>query len=218
MSKLKQTTGQAGGAEDARVMQNCVAPADTKPISDLLEEPLSRSVAEWFTARGRPISAETILQWKRAGWSDTSTADIVKPGRAARANSERAAAPNGDAGTNKAAAIGPNAKAKGAQKIAPLDLGNVELAEKALCTALTRATAVLESARDIATTNPGICAAGDKSDRRSLLEEEADYIAAITAAASKAIEAALEGLVQLAVLRAENAEAAPGATGGPSRH
>jgi hypothetical protein len=217
MSKLQQTTGQAGGAKNARA--NPVTPADVKPIWGVLEEPLSRSVAEWFTARGRPISAATVLEWKRAGWPDTSTADIAKAPGVAGAKAEKAAAVNGDVGINRTTVIAPSAKAEGAQKIAPLDhVGNAELAERALRAALTCATAVLESIRNIATAPPVLRAAGDTSERRSLLEEEADSIARLTAAASKSIDVAVEGLRQLAVWRAENAAAVPSATGSPSRH
>jgi hypothetical protein len=217
----KQHSRQAGGAADARVNPIPVTPAEAKAIWDLLEEPASRSVADWFTARGRPVSSETIWQWKRAGWPDTSAAEIAKAAGSVRANTEIAAAVNGAVAANKAAVIEPNANAKAMREMsAPSDVRSyADRAEEALLAALTCAKSVFESISNIANAVPSVRVAGDTDERRSLLQEEADSIAELTVAASEGINLAIEGLRELAVLRAEKAAEVPGLTAPrPLRH
>ena len=67
MTKPQQTDGQAGGAEGIRANTNPVTPGEAKALWHMMEKPTSRRVADWFTAAGRPVSYETVYQWKRAG-------------------------------------------------------------------------------------------------------------------------------------------------------
>ncbi|MEN3380784.1 MAG: hypothetical protein V7608_828 [Hyphomicrobiales bacterium] len=222
MTKLQHADGQAGGAEGARANPNPVTPAEAKAIWEILEEPVSRSVADWFTARGRPVSHETIWQWKRAGWPDSSAADIAKAAGAVRANTEMAAAAlNGDAGANKAAVIEPNLNTKAVREMSapPDQRSNADRAEEALLAALACATAVFESIRNIALGVPSVHAAGAADERPVLLLEEPDNIAEMMETASEAINTAVAGFGLLAALRAEQSVSAPGMTGlGSSRH
>lgn len=196
MTKL-QHTGQAGGAEGARADTNAVTPAEAKRIWEFLEEPASRSIAEWFTARGRPVDYQTILQWKRAEWADSSAMDIAKAAGASNANAKAAHKP-----------------------CAPPDVrSNADHAEEALLTVLACATSVFESLRNAGTAVPGASAVGAADDRPVLLLAEPDGITELMTAASTAIDTAVEGLKLLAALRAEKSVSVPGLTGPrPSRH
>jgi hypothetical protein len=222
MKTLHSTARQAGGVEDARVKTNPVMPGEAKGVWYMMEKPTSRKVADWFTARGRPVSSEAILQWKRAGWPGTSIADVMKGAAAALANIIKVAPTlTGDIQAILAGALEPKVKAKSVQtSYAPSDrVGNMELAEAALRSVLVAATAVSERIRDIAVAVPTIRAPGDTDERLPPLLEDADSIAELMLAANTAIDAAVDGFCELAVLRAENAAAMPGPTGPrPSRH
>jgi hypothetical protein len=208
MTTQHSTTGQAGGAAAARVNPNPLTPADAKPAWDILDETASRAVADWFTARGRPVSSETILQWKRAGWTDTSAVDTAKAAGVARANIARAAAaPNGDAQPTKTEAMEP--KCAQTAYASPECRGNADLAEQALLEAISCATAVCERISEIAAAVPSVRAAADADARPDLLLEEPENIAKLMRAASATINTAVEGLRQLDVLRTGEAAAAP---------
>jgi hypothetical protein len=209
MPKPKITGRQAGGGEAARVNPNPVTPGDAKTVWEFLEEPVSRSVADWFTARGRPVSSQTVLQWKRAGWLDASAVEVAQAAGAVRANTEMAAATE------------PNAKARTVQQMsAPPDhVGNAELAETALRASLVCVTSVFESIRSIATAGPSGRVAGDADERTHPLLQDADSIGETMLAANTALNAAVEGLKQLVMLRAEQAAVVLGPMDpGPSRH
>jgi hypothetical protein len=182
-----------------------ITPAEAKAVWHMLEKPSSRKVADWFHTAGRPVSHQTIWEWKRAGWPGTSAAGIAKAAGAALAKIDGAVATlGGDLGS--AMAVVPNA-AKAAQKKSEPNGRKAERAEEALFAAITGAMTMWERIRDIASAVPS---EADADARPVLLLGAPDGIAKLMMASSAAINMAIEGLRQLLVLQAEETAALPG--------
>jgi hypothetical protein len=52
-------------------------PAEAQASWDSLEQPSFHKVADAFKAQGRSVSATTIRNWKRAGWSGVTAQNAV---------------------------------------------------------------------------------------------------------------------------------------------
>jgi hypothetical protein len=179
-----------------------ITPAEAKTVWHMLDKPSSRKVADWFNAAGRPVSHQTIWEWKRAGWPGTLAADAAQAAGAALAKIDGAAATLGGV---RSAIVAPNA-ARAAQNKSEPNGRKAERAEEALFAAITGAMTMWERIRDIASAVPS-----EADDARPILLLGApDGIAKLMMASSAAINMSIEGFRQLLVLHAEETAPPPG--------
>jgi hypothetical protein len=179
--------------------------AEAKAIWDSLENPTVRKVADKFAAAGRPVSYRTLARLKQEGWPGCEGENIVKAMAAALEEIDVAApALTGDVRSTTADIVE-------SKKAGPTDHRSLaEHAEDALIEVITGAASVWKCIRHIATAQPKKKGAVDKGAPPMLLLAAPDGISRLMMTTTEALNKAIEGGRQLAVLHAEAAAAVPG--------
>jgi hypothetical protein len=180
--------------------------AEAKAVWDSLENPTVRKVAEKFAAAGRPVSYRTLARLKQEGWPGWEGENIVKAMAAALEEIDVAApALTGDVRSTLADIVESTT-------VGPPDHRSLaEHAEDALREVFDGVAVIWRCIRHVATTQPKKDDATEAYAPLTLLLATPDGIARLAATATDALNKAIEGARQLAVLHAEKAAAVPGA-------